>query len=100
MFRHRTVKYTSQHNEVAERMNRTLLENVRCMLYTSGLSKHLLREVLNAVVYLINRNPLSILEFKCIKKIWIGRKPGLDHLRVIDYGAYAHIVNNKLDLKS
>jgi len=34
--RHRTVTYTPQQNGLAERMNRTLLERVRCMLLGAG----------------------------------------------------------------
>ena len=30
--RHRTVRHTSQQNGVAEHMNKTLMEKVRCML--------------------------------------------------------------------
>ena len=37
--RHFTVPGTPQQNGVAERLNRTLLEKVRCMLAQSGLSK-------------------------------------------------------------
>ena len=37
--RHRTVHHTPQHNGVAERMNRTLMENVKCMLSNAPLSK-------------------------------------------------------------
>ena len=37
--RHFTVRKTPQQNGVAERMNRTLVEKVRCMLSHSGLSK-------------------------------------------------------------
>ena len=36
---HTTVRYTPQQNGLAERMNRTILERVRCMLSSSGLSK-------------------------------------------------------------
>lgn len=35
--RHLTVPGTPQQNGLAERMNRTLLERVRCMLLSSGL---------------------------------------------------------------
>ena len=31
--RNRTVRHTPQHNGVAEHMNRTLMEKVRCMLF-------------------------------------------------------------------
>ena len=38
--RHFTVRETLQQNGVVERMNRTLLEKVRCMLSNTGLSKN------------------------------------------------------------
>jgi transposase InsO family protein len=37
--RHFTVKRTPQQNGVAERMNRTLLENARCMRSSAELPK-------------------------------------------------------------
>jgi len=37
--RHKTVAYTRQQNGLAERMNMTLLERVRCMLLGVELSK-------------------------------------------------------------
>jgi transposase InsO family protein len=33
---HKTVTGTPQQNDVVERMNRTILECVRCMLYNAG----------------------------------------------------------------
>lgn len=36
---HRTVKYTPQQNGLAERMNKSLLENARCMLLNPRLPK-------------------------------------------------------------
>ena len=36
--RHFTVRETPQQNGIAERINRTLLEKVRCMLSNAGLS--------------------------------------------------------------
>ena len=40
--RHKTVARTPQQNGVAERMNRTLLNKVRCLLIQSGLPKKIL----------------------------------------------------------
>ena len=37
--RHKTVRLTPQQNGLAERMNRTILERVRCMLSNAKLSK-------------------------------------------------------------
>ncbi|KAK0608121.1 hypothetical protein LWI29_025797 [Acer saccharum] len=38
ILRHRTVRHTPQQNGVAERMNRTILDKVRCLLIGSSLS--------------------------------------------------------------
>jgi len=38
--KHFTIPRTPQQNGVAERMNRTILERVRCMLSHSGLRKY------------------------------------------------------------
>ena len=37
--RHRTVHHIQQHNGVEERMNRTLMEKVKCMLSNAQLPK-------------------------------------------------------------
>nr|KYP36396.1 Retrovirus-related Pol polyprotein from transposon TNT 1-94 [Cajanus cajan] len=52
--RHRTVPHTPQQNGLAERMNRTILERVRCMLLGSGLSKKFWGEAATTAAYLIN----------------------------------------------
>ena len=38
--RHKTVRHTPQQNGLAEKMNRTLVEKVRCMLFNAYLSKY------------------------------------------------------------
>ena len=40
ILRHKIVRHTPQKNGVVERMNRTLLNKVRCMLVSAGLSKN------------------------------------------------------------
>ena len=62
--RHKTVTYTPQHNGLAERMNKTLIEKVRCMLLNASLSKGFWAEAVTTVAYLINRSPSSALGFK------------------------------------
>ena len=52
--RHFTVRHTPQQNGVAERMNRTLLENVRCMLSNAGLDKKFWAEAVSYASHLIN----------------------------------------------
>ena len=100
ILRHRTVPYTPQQNGVAERMNRTLLEKLRCILFTSGLPKSFWGEVLCSAVYLVNRSPSSAINFKCPEEKWIGRKPNLSHLKVVGCEAYCHKPEGKLDPRS
>ena len=55
--RHKIITYTPQQNGLAEKMNRTLVEKVRCMLIYSKLPKTLWAEDLNTACYLVNRSP-------------------------------------------
>lgn len=100
ILRHRTVRLTPQQNGVAERMNRTILEKVRCLLFTSGLSKPFWGEALNTTVYLINRSPSTAIELKSPKEKWTGKVPNLDHIRIFGCSAYAHTRDGKLDPRS
>nr|GEY18995.1 hypothetical protein [Tanacetum cinerariifolium] len=52
--RHYMVRYTPQQNEVAERINRTLLDKTRCLLLNAELDKSVWAEALNTTCYLIN----------------------------------------------
>ena len=100
ILRHRTVRNTPQQNGVAERMNRTLLEKVRGLLFTSGLPKAFWGEALYSATYLINRSPNRTLEFKTPIEVWTNRKPDLNHLRIFGCAAYAHHREGKLDPRS
>ncbi|WVZ11552.1 hypothetical protein V8G54_016082 [Vigna mungo] len=98
--RHRTVVGTPQQNGLAERMNRTILERVRCMLLGSGLSKAFWGEAANTAVYLINKSPSSALNFKTPMEVWSGRPADYSHLRVFGSLAFAHVRGDKLDSRA
>ena len=68
--RHKTVRHTPQQNGLAERMNRTLMERVRCMLFHSRLPKTLWAEALCTACYLINRCPSTAIELKTPYEVW------------------------------
>lgn len=76
--RHRTVKGTSQQNDLAERINMTLLEIVRCMMLTTEVSKGFLGEASKTACYLINRYPSTTLKFKTPQKMWTGKPTDYD----------------------
>nr|GEV62202.1 hypothetical protein [Tanacetum cinerariifolium] len=70
--RHLIVAGTPQHNGLAERMNRTLLNKVRCLLIQSGLPDLFWAEAAVMAAYLINRSPSTALEKKTLMDLWSG----------------------------
>ncbi|KAH9804147.1 hypothetical protein KPL71_002018 [Citrus sinensis] len=95
--RHKTVRHTPQQNGLAERMNRTLVEKVRCMLFSANLSKHFWAEAVTTAAYLINRSPSSALNFRTPQEVWSGKPHDLSNLRIFGSPAYAHINQGKLE---
>ncbi|CAL8994262.1 unnamed protein product, partial [Prunus brigantina] len=96
--RHFTVRETPQQNGVAERMNRTLLEKVRCMLSNAGLGKAFWAEAITYASHLINRLPAAANEGKTPMEVWSG-KPCTDYkyLHIFGCPAYYHVRESKLD---
>lgn len=68
--RHKTVARNPQQNGVAERMNRTLMERVRCMLVGAGIDKSFWGEALMTTCYVVNRSPSVANEFKTPQEKW------------------------------
>jgi hypothetical protein len=87
-----TVPYAPEQDGVAERVNRTILDRLRTILSDTGLQKDLWAEILSTVVYLKNRSPMTAnKEGKTPFEMWYGRKPALEHLRVVGCPAYYHL---------
>ena len=97
-----TPPYTPQHNGVAERKNRTLLNMVRSMLKSKNLPKYLWGEAVNTAAYILNRSPTKKVENMTPEEAWTGVKPCVSHLRVFGSICYRHVldqVRTKLDDK-
>ncbi|KAH9665312.1 hypothetical protein KPL70_020298 [Citrus sinensis] len=96
--RHFTVRHTPQQNGVAERMNRTLLEKVRCMLSNAGLDKKFWAETVSYASHLVNRLPSAAIGGKTPMEMWSGKHAqDYDSLRVFGCPAYYHVKDGKLD---
>lgn len=77
----KTVLGTPQHNGVAERMNRTIVEKVRCMLKMAKLPKSFLGRICSCCLLFDQQIAISSTEFEIPKKVWPGREIFCSHLR-------------------
>ena len=98
--RHKTNPYTPQQNGVAECMNRTLLEKVRCLLISSGLQKSFWGEAILTAAHLIILSPFVRLSGKTPDFVWNGRKPDISYLRIFGCSAFVHQNLDKLEPRS
>nr|GEU34318.1 copia LTR rider [Tanacetum cinerariifolium] len=94
--RHLTVAETSQQNGLAERMSRTLMDKVRCLLIQSGLPKTFWAEETCTVAYLINRSPSTAIEKKTPMEMWSGHLSDYRMLRTFGCVAYSHVQQDTL----
>uniref|UniRef100_A0A2N9IRB9 Integrase catalytic domain-containing protein n=1 Tax=Fagus sylvatica TaxID=28930 RepID=A0A2N9IRB9_FAGSY len=99
----KTVPGTPQHNGVAERINRTIVEKVRCMLRMAKLPKSFWAEAVQTACYLINRSPSVPLDFDIPERVWTGEDASYAHLKVFGCKTFAHVPKEqrlKLDDKA
>nr|GEY27635.1 zinc finger, CCHC-type [Tanacetum cinerariifolium] len=94
--RHLIVVGTPQQNRLAERMNKTLMDKVRCLLIQSGLPKTFLAKATCTAAYLINRSPSIAIEKKTHIEMWSGHPSDYGMLRIFGYVAYPHDKQGKL----
>ncbi|GJU25787.1 putative RNA-directed DNA polymerase [Tanacetum coccineum] len=99
----KTPPKTPQLNGLAERMNRTLVERVKCLLSHAGLPASFWGEALNTAVHVINLTPCVPLRFDVPDRVWSGKDVSYHHLRVFGCKASVHIPKDersKLDVKN
>ena len=86
---------TPQLNGLAEIMNRTIAEKVRCMLSHSKLPKTLWGEAMKTAIDLINLSPSRPLNREILEEVWSRKKAFYGHLRVFGWKAFVHISKDK-----
>jgi len=96
-----TIPHTPQLNGKAERLNRTLMEKARALMFDSELSKEMWGEALYTSAYLLNRIPTETIQTTPYE-MWEKRKPNLESLRIFGSQAYAKVLGplKKLDKRS
>ena len=89
--RHQTsTEYTPEQNGLAERINRTLVERARCLLFEAKLPKSFWAEAVATAAYLVNRSPTKGHDLTP-EEAWTKRKPNLSHVRVFGAKVMAHV---------
>lgn len=91
----RTNTYTPEQNGLCERLNRTVVEKARCLLYDGELGTEFWAEACSCAVYLRNRTVASGLDGKTPYEVWTGRKPDLSHLRIFGSTVMVHVPKEK-----
>lgn len=76
-----SVAYSPQQNKRAERLNRSLVEKGRCLLYKANLGKQFWAEAINCACYLRNRSAVSNQD-KTPYEMFFNYKPDLSHVRI------------------
>ena len=95
--------YTPQHNGVAERRNRTIMNMVRSMLKGRKLPKYFWGEAVSITCFILTRIPTRRLQEITPDKAWSRRKPNVSHLKIFGSLSYKHVpeqVGKKLDDRS
>ena len=82
-------------NELAERMNRTIMERVRSMLAHAKLPKTFWAEALSTATCVINRSPLVALDGDTPQKVWTGKEVSYRHLKVFRCLVYVHVAKDR-----
>lgn len=96
-----TTPYTPQLNGKVERLNRTLCEKMRAILFDSEMGKPFWGEALLLSCYLLNRSPTVGQDVTPIE-VWTGKRPNLSKMLVFGCTVYAKKLGyiKKLDERS
>jgi hypothetical protein len=76
---------------VSERMNMTIMEHARSMIFHVGFPLDLWVDVVDTIVYLINKRPSSSLDGRISEDSWIGKKVNYSFLNTFDCESFVHI---------
>lgn len=86
-----TAPHTPQQNGVAERMNRTVIEKARCLVFDANLNKRVWAEACNMAAYIRNRTPSSSIGYKAPIEMWTGEGVNLEMLKLFGSDVMVHI---------
>jgi len=87
-----TPPHTPQHNGVAERLNRTIMDKARCLLNAQNVDKCFWAEAVNTANFLRNRSPTEKVKEMTPEERFTGKKPIAVNLRI--FGSKCLVMDN------
>lgn len=91
-----SAPYSPQQNGKAERINRTIVEKARCLLFDAGMSKEFWAEAVSTAAHIYNRTSSRVSEdFKSPEEMFSKKKPNLKYMRIFGSTAMVHIPKEK-----
>ena len=99
----KTLPETPQLNGLAKRINRTLIERIRCLFSQARLLNSFWGEAVMIVVHGLNLTPCISLQFDVPDRVWTGKDFSYDHLHVFGCKVFVHVPKDerfKLDVKT
>ena len=93
--------YSHEQNGQSERLNRTILDKARCLLFQAQMLKEYWSEVVLVAAYLYNCTPHSAIDYSTPYQARFDEKPNIGHIRIFGSLVYSKTSNiKKLDEKS
>lgn len=87
----KTTPYTPEQNGVSERMNRTLKEKAKCMLFDAQVPKSFWAEAVNMAAYIINHSVNSVLKSKTPDEVFHDKEIDISKLKIFGSSVAVHI---------
>lgn len=79
----------------SERKNRTIMNLVRSILTSSGISRSFWPEAVNWSIHILNRCITFTVKNMTPEEAWSRKQPVVDHFKIFGCIAYAHIPDQK-----
>jgi len=92
--------YVHELNGVAEKLNRTIMNSARCLLYEANVNLRYWPEVIRTATYLKNRTfTKSTIEDKTPFEIFFGKRPDLSNLKLFGSKVFIRVPEEKRESK-
>lgn len=83
--------YTPEHNGIAKRKNRSIMNTARSMLKSKEIPTRFWGETHLTLAYILNRFPTKKIVHKTPYEFWTTLKPNVSHLRVFGSMSFNHV---------